>query len=78
MKMKRRMPTIDEFAYEMPIDEGKFKKGYWVILTGKISGELSREFASTKAEIKEAVIKIASNGLEDGDMISISKGETEI
>lgn len=60
---------------EKYLGEGKFKRGYWVILYGK-GGELDREFVKDNRGIK-AVLMDWSSSLSDGDTIKIEKGESE-
>lgn len=61
---------------EKYLTEGKFKKGYYVVLHGK-GGELDRVFVANRRGIK-AVLIDWSNDLDAGDMIKIEKGESEI
>lgn len=60
---------------EKYLGEGKFKKGFWVILSGK-GGELDREFVKDNRGIK-AVLMDWSSTLSHGDIIKIEKGESE-
>lgn len=57
------------------LDEGKMKKGIWVVLYGK-GGELDRAFVKNNRGIK-AVLMDWSSTLSPGDMIKIEKGESE-
>ena len=60
---------------EKYLSEGKFQKGYWVILSGK-GGELDKAFVKDKRGIK-AVLMDWSSTLSDGDTIRIKQGESE-
>ena len=58
-------------------NEGSFKRGYWVILSGR-GGELTRDFTERKSGIKNLIIDLAREGqIDAGDTISIEKGKTE-
>ena len=58
------------------INEAKFRRGYWVVLSGK-AGELDREFASKRSDIKKILMNWASS-LDAGDIIKIERGESEL
>ncbi len=70
MAGKEKMTKIRKY-----LGEGKFQKGYWVILSGK-GGELDRVFVKNNRGIK-AVLMDWSSTLGHGDVIRIEKGESE-
>lgn len=57
------------------IDEGQFKRGYWVILKGR-GGELDREFTEKRNGFK-AILASWAKDLDDGDVIAIERGMSE-
>jgi len=68
---------LRQIIKEELLTEGKFVRGFNVIVKNSSSGEINREFVTTKSGITNAVIKFAKIGLQDGDSIIISKGESE-
>ena len=52
------------------------RQGYWVILEN-IAGPIRSDFTETKDRIAVLVIQLATDGLEPGDVIRITEGESE-
>lgn len=57
------------------LQEGSFKRGYWITLYGT-GGELDKEFTENRAGIKKIIIPWLRN-IDDGDSISVDSGESE-
>ena len=77
--MKLTKSKLKELIKEeiQKLNEGSFKSGYWVILSGR-GGELTRNFTEKKSGIKNLIIDLARGGqIDAGDTISIEKGKTE-
>ena len=77
--MKLTKSRLKEMIREeiQKLNEGSFKRGYWVILSGR-GGELTRNFTEKKSGIKNLIIDLAREGqIDAGDTISIEKGKTE-
>lgn len=72
---KDKKSPVKEALENIELSEGRFKKGYWVTLSGR-GGELESEFAKNQRDIKKIIMSWVST-LGDGDIIKVNRGESE-